>query len=291
MNNRNPLYDRAKGIGIILVIFGHLFRYGSAPSALIFSFHMPLFFIISGMLFKDGYKRLIKGYIIPFSFFTFIIGPCLYLISRTYTPGDFISDAKNILRDTFWYIASDVTYMGALWFVGILFASMLIVNIVNDLKKETKVKFFDIYVIGILFTFGSLAQYFHHNIPLRMKTLPMATMFVYFGLAYKDKILKFIERISIKHVLLISVIFSIALYFNGMVNIAVPVYNNPLFYFITSLLGTLLVLYVCKFSCTKYFEFFGRNSLVIFAMHGFWLILYERLLSLVMGGGEKCIMS
>jgi len=42
--------DIAKGIGIILVVAAHGF--GGYASNLIFCFHMPMFFIISGMLFK-----------------------------------------------------------------------------------------------------------------------------------------------------------------------------------------------------------------------------------------------
>ena len=50
MKTRISLYDRAKGIGIICVIIGHLLTYGNLPSSVIFAFHMPLFFLISGIL-------------------------------------------------------------------------------------------------------------------------------------------------------------------------------------------------------------------------------------------------
>lgn len=54
MKERVILYDNAKGIGIILLVFGHLFTYGSIPFSVIFAFHMPLFFWISGTLFSIG---------------------------------------------------------------------------------------------------------------------------------------------------------------------------------------------------------------------------------------------
>lgn len=47
--------DCAKGITIILVILGHVFRtgtYGSLLRGMIFSFHMPLFFILSSITYK-----------------------------------------------------------------------------------------------------------------------------------------------------------------------------------------------------------------------------------------------
>lgn len=42
---RNPIYDRAKGIGMILVIYGHMFDYGGISFSIIFSFHMPFFLL------------------------------------------------------------------------------------------------------------------------------------------------------------------------------------------------------------------------------------------------------
>ena len=54
--------DIAKGIGIILVIIGHMVS--SYPFMWIYSFHMPLFFIISGICFKEekypSFLRFIK---------------------------------------------------------------------------------------------------------------------------------------------------------------------------------------------------------------------------------------
>ena len=41
--------DYAKGIGILLVVLGHI--YNNSVKLWIYSFHMPLFFIISGYLY------------------------------------------------------------------------------------------------------------------------------------------------------------------------------------------------------------------------------------------------
>ena len=52
--------DSAKAIGIILIIVGHL-SYGSSLSwinKLIYSFHVPLFFMLSGIVFHTHLERL-----------------------------------------------------------------------------------------------------------------------------------------------------------------------------------------------------------------------------------------
>lgn len=55
--------DVLKGIGILLMIIDHCFGWGQNVflHSLIQSFHMPLFFIVSGYLWKE--KNQIKDYI------------------------------------------------------------------------------------------------------------------------------------------------------------------------------------------------------------------------------------
>lgn len=81
--------DCVKGIGIILVYIGHC--YIPAVNGLIYSFHMPLFFIISGFLWnnskyqqmtlKDFVEKKIKAYIFPYlkmAMICFVIWGLLY---------------------------------------------------------------------------------------------------------------------------------------------------------------------------------------------------------------------
>ncbi len=63
--------DIAKGIGIILVIFGHSLATGSTLRQLIFSFHMPLFFLLAGCTFRQkGFRQLAcasaKALLVPY---------------------------------------------------------------------------------------------------------------------------------------------------------------------------------------------------------------------------------
>ena len=58
MENRNIAIDIAKGIGIILVVWGHVIQvsagegnfdyWGNSIFEIIYSFHMPLFIFLSG---------------------------------------------------------------------------------------------------------------------------------------------------------------------------------------------------------------------------------------------------
>lgn len=53
MNNRNIAIDIVKAIGILMMIIGHCGQIPYMPYRhFIFTFHMPLFFIISGFFYK-----------------------------------------------------------------------------------------------------------------------------------------------------------------------------------------------------------------------------------------------
>ena len=49
--SRIPMIDVAKGIGIILVVIGHT-NLPTLVMNLIYAFHVPLFFVLSGMVFN-----------------------------------------------------------------------------------------------------------------------------------------------------------------------------------------------------------------------------------------------
>lgn len=86
--NRQRYIDIAKGILIICVVIGHVlnFEYSitTAIKTIIYTFHMPAFFIISGLLTNvnkwknqslgDFIKRKIKRLIIPYILFEIIGG-------------------------------------------------------------------------------------------------------------------------------------------------------------------------------------------------------------------------
>lgn len=83
MNKSRITYlDYAKGIGILFVVYGHIEYVTEGVRGFISSFHMPLFFIISGMLIalknedtknlKDSISKKARGILIPYISFSII---------------------------------------------------------------------------------------------------------------------------------------------------------------------------------------------------------------------------
>jgi fucose 4-O-acetylase-like acetyltransferase len=88
MRNRIKWVDAAKGIGIFLVVLGHLTSVNGLTATVIWAFHMPLFFFLSGLTAKAWSTgsgpllgRSLKNLAVPYIFFS-LISIVLWIISK-----------------------------------------------------------------------------------------------------------------------------------------------------------------------------------------------------------------
>lgn len=78
-SNRNQVVDILRGIGILCVVIGHCYflAYDSLELAVIYSFHMPLFILVSGYLFKEAplskefVSKKIESILVPYFIIAF----------------------------------------------------------------------------------------------------------------------------------------------------------------------------------------------------------------------------
>lgn len=124
--NRNRWLDIAKGIAIILMVAGHT-PIPSVMSHFIYAFHMPLFFISSGLVSNYEKYSLVdyikhKSYtlLLPFVCYSTIVAFLMYFIGEL---------------DVIHYIKCG--WGGyALWFIPILFMSSVLVRITFLIKRK-----------------------------------------------------------------------------------------------------------------------------------------------------------
>lgn len=123
IENRVKWIDACKGLGIILVLLGYAPI--SRPLAdYIFSFHMPLFFFISGYLLNvNKEKRIIEFIIlkirtllIPYVSFSLISIILMSLINDT-----FVSSWSEFFRSMIISKRNEIFYNIPLWFLTTLF--------------------------------------------------------------------------------------------------------------------------------------------------------------------------
>ena len=143
MANRIEYFDATKAICILLMIVGHC-DLSAVPylKVIIYSFHMPLFFIISGFFFKEAtqkeaFSKYTRNHIKPYGI-TAIVTLGILLLLSTYIWNfsvlkDFIE--KWALRFFFGSGISDggglfasTPIVGPIWFLLTLFWAMLFYN-------------------------------------------------------------------------------------------------------------------------------------------------------------------
>lgn len=129
--SRSLTLDIAKGIGIILVVVGHCIKSYTIPGIFIYAFHMPLFFLISGICFNGEkyqefkpffYKRL-RQLLVPAVTFSAII----VLVSYCLLGND------NLLYNLSWE-----GFPHAIWFLGVLFIVEIAYWLLYQLAKTKK---------------------------------------------------------------------------------------------------------------------------------------------------------
>lgn len=147
---REQWVDVCRGLGIILVLLGH-----SDPPFkwLIYGFHMPLFFMLSGYLFRSGQdmgsylRKLFRRYIIPYFAMCFIN---LVLQCIRVCLGD------TLTWDLLKHYLVDIIYSGEwlpnclpLWFLPAIFITMVLMNFVHQIR-QTKVRFIVVLICLLL---------------------------------------------------------------------------------------------------------------------------------------------
>lgn len=130
--------DVCKGIGIILVVVGH-----SNPPFMkyIYSFHMPLFFLLSGFLLYD--RKIRKGdmikdakrYLLPYAVLAIInLLICLVVLDRNMQSQQAVKYLGGIL-----YSRGTVEYMpncSPLWFLTCIFCCVVLFKIINCITNR-----------------------------------------------------------------------------------------------------------------------------------------------------------
>lgn len=120
---RQSYLDDAKGLAIILMVFGHTMTSNNPVHMWIFSFHMPLFFIVGGILFAlcphplgwksewDFIKRRAATAGIPYLFFGILLA--LFYSALNIVAHEPISLFPRLLRlvtlkgiDSLWFLPS-----------------------------------------------------------------------------------------------------------------------------------------------------------------------------------------
>ena len=242
---REHWLDLAKAIGIILVVWAHALPKDNYMWIWINSFHMPLFFCISGYLYscKGGFLpyavKKIRTLWVPFevaSFVTYIV----FLLIGTQASFSVKEIAKIVL------MVAPGPLLGATWFIPVLlFTSILYDLLYRGIRRVGKEKnsVFILTVVSIIFLIVGLIT----SLPYRGSVILRSVFFFHLGQMMKKywKSQKYDLVIGIVLMAAVSVaaIFNTTSYLNNTFT------SLPL-YFVAAIGGSIGICILCRFVCS-----------------------------------------
>lgn len=268
--NHYPHIDVAKGIGILLVVFGHNWLVVDDKGELfniIFSFHMPLFFFLSGLFLKESVslKKLtlskIDSLLKPYLTTTIAIS-LAYVILKNLSP---IDEIKNILY------ANGVDLLWTpLWFLPSLFASFIVAWLC--LKLLSRLHFMMQHItIAVLFLGNIIILSNLAVLPFSIDMIFITSGFLLLGYFAKSYILNFNAHKGIA-LLALAIFMTCHTLFNVTIDLNYRLYDDVIISTLQAVTGIYLIIWISHYisankTALKILSFLGANSLMIMIFH------------------------
>jgi len=289
-SERIAYLDVAKGIGILLVVLGHnaVKDYVPGMDQFIFSFHMPFFFLLSGMLFKPTYplpvlfKRRFTTLIRPYLTTIFL----LYSVYLFFTETPLSTIVRRILRAL--YASGNYIEWAQLWFLPHLFILNLFAGVLF-LLFYGRIKWLWLrlaFLAGMLWGGIAFLPVFYmkeispFGITFLLEGLPLSIdlLFItatYFLIGYETRQIIPEHFFTSRWVLILSglVLLALNIAFPYRINLFIRIYDSFVINTLEALSGSIFILALSSliaeresklFSILKYF---GQITIVLLIFH------------------------
>lgn len=268
---RESYLDIAKGLGIIMVILGHI-EVGFATKWL-YSFHLPLFFFVSGICFRYKenflvyFKKKAKRCLVPYVVFGLLIVLVESKTGYLYNTG---------FKSNLTYLLVQQRY-STLWFLATLFFASIFFYFLVKLCNEKPAGVLAVSLV-ISTIFVILDQILISSLPWNIDTAFITLGFMGFGYFirnHKDTLNRILATDSKKKFKLALLFLTGNIAFFA-INLVITGYSLEMYWnsygiypltFISAILGCLFTILIADSIKIKAIENLGRNSMTYFALH------------------------
>lgn len=276
--------DVVKGIAIYLVVLGHVDCGENFLSNWIYSFHIAVFFIVTGMQMAISYslktqdmlsytKKKMSQLLYPYFVFSLLVvlyNLILVFVMNKYTYMHII----RILIDTI-----TLEGYGTLWFLPTLFFAEIGFKKIHESSKNISFNILCVSVMGIALAYILQMSFWENNyfysFLFRVLTLiaksNIAISFIAIGYGFylfKENIIpiRWVGNVMALLAFICNVFIS---QLNGWIDLHYCDINNPFLYYFYACLGGLSLIVITKgcINHNKLLEYFGKNSLIIMVTH------------------------
>jgi len=272
--------DVARGIGIICVVVGHTVAPGGSIAYFVFTFHMPLFFFLSGYCssFAIPFERLIlrkaRSLLLPYATTWLICFLYWALFYRGYTHD--ANSVQNILPMCIYQLLygtgeavkqfPSIWPVGPIWFFPALFCANLFAFAINRITKGKLGM--ELVLIVAACAIGGMLLGQILRMPLDIDIALVAQAFIFAGIALRN------QNIFAPWILACSVFLFAVSWQHGGISLNERAYQDLMISCSGAIAGSILVMYVAKQAARisiagDALEYVGRASIVILCFHVF----------------------
>lgn len=265
--------DITKGLGIFLVVIGHT-GIPNVLSAWIWSFHMPFFFLVSGMLFNylkystlfAFIKKRLITLILPYIIFSIIV----YIWAK-------------VLNYDLFKLRFNELYYGwnglALWFIPVLFTTEICFYVV---KKYCKKVLYIVFAICLFAVLGYFCYLNNFHLIFKLEVFLTSILFYGVGNLFYKYVIHFFEHtkisiLIIEFPILLVLSFYLAVYNIPRLDMASNTIGHFFYTYMAAFIGISLI-FLLSFAISKsknnfvinigqLFSYLGKNTFVILAFH------------------------
>ena len=263
-NNRLIWIDWAKTLGIFFICIGHFLSSGDILRIFLYTFHVPLFFVVAGINFKPisdfshfkSYtKKLLFRIIVPYTIW-FVLSEVIFVILKKVTLYEFITKLLFLDGTTIWN--------SALWFLPCFFiVSVFIAFVSLYAKKYTIYIGFGLTLLSLIIDLLGYKEFF-----LGLNKCMFLTGFYLLG--WKSKVLKSTKG-NLLYIIPFLLVGATYAYINRgeVISILNCQYNNNmLLWLIVSYIMVISFIELCKLlPRLKYLELISNNTMFIMCSH------------------------
>lgn len=269
INQRLDYIDMAKGFAIALMVFGHTFStYQNTPIMVwIYSFHIPLFFLTTGVLYgikeekgvnqRFKLKSKILTLLLPFFVWSTLYQlfiSILAILGGAPVKVTLLSNIKVVIQ----------LQGNAMWFLPAMFLAIFFFFL------TVRNRALNIITSGLFFIVGIIVPECNCYLSAILRAF-IGAVFIALGFyGYKF----YTKKIKKWQLLCLFVISLFTIFMNGLVSIASRDYNNPFLYIFNGCIGTLIIYQMAMRmrkikNISGILKYWGENSIKVLCLHGF----------------------
>lgn len=294
MNKRLNYIDITRGIAIIFIVLGHALNRSINSiffTKFLYSFHVVLFFIISGYVFKikdnESFRQFVKKkffrIIIPYFFWETLFLIPYFMLGQSVGDALSVKSSFNFNTQIFNIIygvgaESALRQNSALWFLPALFSMEVIYYFIIKNTKDSKFK-------QLLWLFISIVTAYISSfllkiyLPFGINTVLNLGVCFYIGYLLNEKSFFISKNIfsNIKVMIIIFIIGILAVYFNKeIVNCIEYKYGNFTLALLSGICLSINIIYLAvNIEKNKFIEFLGKSTLGILIFHKLTLLVIQ----------------